>query len=295
MSALGYGEAALYAVIQGLTEFLPVSSSGHLRIAHLMGLGNLHDDQQFSYDILLHGASLLAMIIAFRHEILLALRPERRLWTALAIAIIPTGLAGLLASPLYRAAGRSWWIIGGFYLVTATLLAVSEQRSRRLFTTTDDTIANTGPASPEELAAITWRQATWVGGLQLLAPFAGVSRSGSTIAGGLWSGLRPAVAVAFSFLVGIPLIAAATAKDLVEGGLAALMRDVGSGPLLLGFVLCLVVSLGAIALLRLMVKTRRFWWFAVYCLILALVCFGAGIGSADMPEPAISAAEPPCP
>ena len=291
MSALGYGEAALYAVVQGLTEFLPVSSSGHLRIAHLVGLGALNDDQQFSYDILLHGASLLAMVIAFRREIRFALRPERRLWTALAIAVIPTGLAGLLASPVYRAAGRSWWIIGAFYLVTATLLTVSEQRSRRLLAATTET----GSATAEDCAAITWRQATWVGGLQLLAPFAGVSRSGSTIAGGLWSGLRPAVAVAFSFLVGIPLIAAAAAKDLVGGGLTTLLGDVGSGPLLLGFVLCLAVSLGAIALLRLMVQTRRFWWFAIYCLILALVCFGAGIGGAGMPEPTAPASEIPCP
>ncbi len=292
MSSLSYGEAALYAVIQGLTEFLPVSSSGHLRIAHLLGLGNLPDDTQFSYDILLHGASLLAMIIAFRREILLALRPERRLWTALAIAVIPTGLAGLLASPLYRAAGRSWWIIGAFYLVTATLLTVSEQRSRRLRAADQQT----GPATIEELTAISWQQATWVGGLQLLAPFAGVSRSGSTIAGGLWSGLRPAVAVAFSFLVGIPLIAAVTAKDIVDGGLAALHGAVGSGPLLVGFALCLAVSLGAIALLRLMVRTRRFWWFAVYCFILALVCFAAGIGDADMPDQqTASALEATCP
>ncbi|HOT11501.1 MAG TPA: undecaprenyl-diphosphate phosphatase, partial [Polyangiaceae bacterium] len=104
----------------------------------------------------------------------------------------------------------------------------------------------------------------------------GVSRSGSTIAGGLLGGLRPSLAVSYSFLVGLPLIAAAAAKDTLDGGFGRLLTEVGVLPISVAFVAALVSGLGSIAALKLVVGKRRLVWFGGYCALVAGVCFWMG-------------------
>ena len=269
---LGYGEATAYGLIQGLTEFLPVSSSGHLALAHLLGLGALPKELELAFDVLLHAATLLAIIVAFVPDIIRACTAGPRFWGVAAIAVIPTGLAGLFGKHLVEGAGEHFWIIGLLYCYTAALLWYSERRSRQL--AVEDVVH-----AHHHLGEVTPKQAVVVGGLQILALLPGVSRSGSTIAGGLLAGMPPAVAVSFGFLVGLPLMAAAAAKDAIdpEAGFGALNDVVGLGPLAVAFVVALGSGIAAIWLLKLMVRKRRLDWFAGYCVLIALSCFVAEI------------------
>lgn len=258
---LGSGEALVYGVLQGITEFLPVSSSGHLAIAHLLGLGALPAALQLPFDVLLHAATLIAIVGAFAPDIVRALRAGPRVWGLLLIAVLPAGVCGLFGGDLVLAAGDRWWVMGCCYLFTAGVLVIAERLSMARSDHTDD------------LAAVRPRQVLIVGLLQVPALLPGVSRSGSTIAGGLLAGLGPALAVSVSFLVGLPLIAAAAGKDAVDGGFAALLGAVGPAPLLIAFLAALLSGLGAIALLRLVVGRRRLRWFAGYCVLVAVACF----------------------
>jgi undecaprenyl-diphosphatase len=279
-SSLSFGEAVAYGLIQGITEFLPVSSSGHLAIAHLLGLGHLPKALELPFDVLLHAATLIAILVAFAPDVLRAIRLGPRLWAILAIAVIPAGLFGLFGMDLVVAVGDAWWAMGLCYLFTAGLLFYSERRSALQADHTDD------------LRAITPRQALIVGLLQVPALLPGVSRSGSTIAGGLLAGLGPTLAVSTSFLVGLPLIAAAAAKDAVGGGFGRLVEAVGLWPLVAAFLASLLSGLVAIALLKLVVRGRRLVWFAGYCLVVALVCFVMQFTISPQPPDAILG-EPP--
>ncbi|MFW5846449.1 MAG: undecaprenyl-diphosphate phosphatase [Planctomycetota bacterium] len=281
---LDWDEAALYGLIQGVTEFLPVSSSGHLALAHLWGLGHIPPHLALAFDVLLHAATLLAILLAFAPEVVQAVRCGPRFWGVLLIAIVPTGLVALLAEDLVDAAGDRLWVIGLCYLYTATLLLVAEWRSARL-------AVNDVRRPAEHLASIGWRQALWVGLFQIAALLPGVSRSGSTIAGGLLGRMPPSVAVGFGFLVGLPLMAAAAAKDALdpEAGFAALAESVGYGPLAVAFGVSLTSGVLPILLLKLVVRRRRLNWFAGYCALLGAVCLAiAWLGGGVDPSTGIA-------
>ncbi len=115
VAALGYDEALIYGLIQGLTEFLPVSSSGHLALAHLIGLGSLPAELELAFDVLLHAATLIAIVVAFMPDILKAVVAGPRFYALVAIAVVPTGIAGLLGRNWVEGAGGHFWIIGLFY------------------------------------------------------------------------------------------------------------------------------------------------------------------------------------
>jgi undecaprenyl-diphosphatase len=271
--ALTIWEAFVYGIIQGVTEFLPVSSSGHLALAHQFGLGSLSKDLELPFDVLLHASTLIAIAVAFRREILASLRWRPKFYTCVFISILPAGMAGALGKKYVEAVGDSWWLLGICYVFTAVLLTVSERVSaRRAQPTADDRPPH------EMLDEVTPKQALWVGLLQVLALLPGVSRSGSTIAGGLLGGLRPSLAVSYAFLVGLPLIGAAAAKDAIDGGFGRLAAEVGLLPLSVAFVAALVSGLGSIAALKLVVGKRRLVWFGGYCGLVALVCFWKALG-----------------
>ena len=161
---------------------------------------------------------------------------------------------------------RSYLGVGICYVYTAALLYFAQVvSSRRNLVESDET--------PEELLNhVTIKQAIYVGLFQVLALLPGVSRSGSTVAGGLLGGMGSALAVSYSFLVGLPLIAAAAAKDALDGGFFFLVTAIGWGPPV-AFVSSVVSGLLSIALLKLVVGQNRLHWFSAYCLALAIACF----------------------
>ena len=253
---MGILEAIVLGITQGITEFLPISSDGHLALVYAA----LGKDPSLTFEVFLHVATLLAMVVYFRADIwrlLTSLTPsgsdrpdDRRLVLLIVIGTAVSGVIALVLSPYVEPLAASLAWVGVFFLATAALLALGEFLSSRVLPT----------ASAAKLPP--WKAAT-VGVWQGLAVLPGLSRSGSTIAGSMIAGLDRESAARFSFLLGIPIITLAALKDVADlvGGRATLP---GVGPSIAGFVAAAAAGYLAIALLLEFVKRYSLYWFAAY-------------------------------
>jgi undecaprenyl-diphosphatase len=247
-------------IVQGLTEFLPVSSSGHLiLVPHVFGW----PDQGLAFDAVMHLGTLAALVAYFRSELLGMASGSlpRRLAVMLAIATIPGAVAGLLFEKVIESRLRSALIIaiatGGWAIV----MWIADRRAAP---------TPSGPGDPLERVA--WGQGIAVGCAQALALIPGTSRSGITITTGLLGGLDRATAARYSFLLGIPITAGAgTLKTL---HLARTGLPAGElGPLIAALVAAFVSGWFAVWFLVSYLKTRSLQPFVVYRLLLAAVIF----------------------
>ena len=246
----------LLAAVQGLTEFLPVSSSGHLVIfQHFMGVR----EGDVFFDIILHVGTLGSILVVYRSEVLRLLKFDRAAvgyLTSLAVGTLPAVVVGLLFrnqieqlfhSPLFAAAGL---------VLTAGILFSTR------FAGKGDPLAE-----PWEPRAPSLGRALMIGSAQVIAILPGISRSGSTIAAALWVGLPRAEAARFSFLLSIPAVSGALALQLMDGNskdTAELLRLVLAGITSFG------VGLVAIRWTALAVVQSHFWKFSFYCLALGV-------------------------
>ena len=270
-------QALLNGVIQGFTEFLPVSSSGHLVIFNAL-FGKGEDDLAFS--VFLHLATLLSVVIAFRkdvwalvREFFAALRdilrgkpnfktPERRFLLMVVIGTIPAVLAGALIKllDLDRILGNIF-VVGGMLLVTAVFMFLVDRLKEGHYTQAD---------AP-------YRVPLLVGCIQAVAVLPGLSRSGSTIFGGVLGGFKKEFAVRFAFILSIPAILGAAVLEgygaVKHGGL-----DVEPLNWLIGFAAAAVCGLLAIQFIRLLIKKNKFRYFGVYCLLASAFAFLVGAG-----------------
>lgn len=253
---MDYAQAVVLGVVQGLTEFLPVSSSGHLiLVPRVLGW----PDQGLAFDAAIHLGSLGALLAYFREELraLLSGALSRRLGLALVLATVPAGLAGLLFDELIEANLRSPLVVAS---TTAFWGLVMEAADRR---------AAAPPVGADPLEQVGIRRALLVGCAQALALIPGTSRSGITITAGLLSGLDRATAARFAFLLGIPITGAAgllKVLDLVRQGLSP--GEVGP---LAGAVLAAFVSgWAAVWFLVNYLRRRSLRPFVVYRVVLAV-------------------------
>jgi undecaprenyl-diphosphatase len=268
-------QAVILGIVQGLTEFLPVSSSGHLVLAAHLLRWEFPADQAFIFDTVVQLGTLLAVIFYFRRDIwditratVASLwnpggwsRVEVRLGLYLLVASVPAGLAALLLEDRVEAAFSSLRATGFFLLGTAALLALGERFGRRA----------------RGLAALTWLDALVIGAFQALALFPGLSRSGATITGGLARGLERPAAARFSFLMSVPIMLAAglyKAKDIL--GLPAAGAFIG--PLLAGTLAAALVGYLSIGWLLGYLARRSMKGFAVYLLAVGALALGLGGG-----------------
>ncbi len=255
-------QSIFLGLIQGATEFLPVSSSGHLLLAQrLFGIR----EPELAFDLLLHLGTLAAVLFFLRVEIasIVSSLSRRDSWTApsewgrrdiwLTIAAsIPTGIIGIAFHHTVET-GLTFWGVGARYLVLTTLLLLTNLRFRH-------------KADPDRMV---WWEAIAIGVIQGLAVFPGLSRSGSTIVLALALGIAPRRAAKFSFLISIPAI--------VGGALFTLKNGVshlpGVGSSVAGFLVALVVGYIALLLVERLVVKGRFHRFAPYTACLAALCF----------------------
>ncbi|GHV10878.1 undecaprenyl-diphosphatase 3 [Spirochaetia bacterium] len=262
-------EAILLGAIQGITEFLPVSSSGHLVLFQkILGIS----EPALFFDTMVHVGTLAAVFIILWKDILDILRkPVQPLTGYLILATLPAVIVALAGKNLIEAAFASGSFLGFAFLITAALLVGSEFLSRRTRAGSPDGGGLKGKND------IRWPDALVIGILQGVAVIPGVSRSGATLSGALSRRLNRDFAARFSFLLSIPAILGALVlqvKDLADpGGLAesATGGGIGTLPIIAGTLVAAVVGFFSVRLMLKIVRERSLLGFAVYTGILGLL------------------------
>ena len=255
-------EAALLGLLQGLGEFLPISSSGHLLLGRML-LG-LTIDESPAYkmlDILLHVGTLIPVIIVFWKDWWTILKNPFKSKTLLLlfIASMPTLVVKVIFDDFINGCDTGWFL-GVSFLLTAIFLMVSEYVSGKMKSKTD---------KPGFLHAIV------MGCMQGVALLPGISRSGSTLAGGLLSGLDRKSAAKFSFMMSAPAIAGALlleGKDAIENGW---ISDLAILPTIVGVIVSAVVGYLAIRFMLKLITKVSLNWFALYVAILGVIFLAA--------------------
>jgi undecaprenyl-diphosphatase len=246
-------EAILLGLTQGLTEFLPVSSSAHLAIVQKL-LGMSDTKANLCFDVFLHVASSLAVMTVMAKEIAsLFSRSRLRDVAFICLATVPAGLAGFFLRDVVELWFGSMALIGAALMVSGLWLMVGERRG-----TGEKTLGESGP-----LAALA------VGIGQALAIVPGLSRSGTTMSAGMVAGMERSEAVRFSFLLSLPVILGAA---LVEGrNLVHGFQGAAFAPVAIGMVSAFVASLVALKTVFYLCRKRRLFVFSVYCILAGTV------------------------
>ncbi len=238
------GQGLGLGALQGLTEFLPVSSSGHLVLARaLLGV----QEPAVEFVVLVHAGSLLAILAFFWRDILSLFTTRRRLIGWLLLGSVPAAVVYAVFHDAVEASFERPLVVGAALLVTGGVLLGAERLA----------------SDRRSLDEVGWLDALLIGVAQAVALLPGISRSGMTIGTGLARGLERRAAVTFAFLLGSVAIGGATllkARDF--GSLAA---GSGWGPVAAGFVAAAVVSFGSLALLTISVRRKCLAYFAIYC------------------------------
>jgi undecaprenyl-diphosphatase len=250
-------EAVILGVVQGVTEFLPVSSSGHLVLLQkIFGIS----EPVLLFDTMVHAGTLGAVFVVLWQDILAILRRIIQPMTAfLVLATIPAVIAALILKEHIEAAFSSGVSLGFAFLFTALALFTAEFLSRR------------GPARAEDRAVMTWVDALVIGLCQAVAIVPGVSRSGLTLSGGLSRRLDRDLTARFSFLLSIPAILGALVlqvKDLAVGTPAG---GIGPGPLVAGTLAAALVGFFSVRFMLKIIKERSLRSFAVYVAALGIL------------------------
>jgi undecaprenyl-diphosphatase len=249
MDAMSWWEALVLGVVQGATEFLPVSSSGHLVVFQTVLDITL---EGILFEVVVHVATLVSILLVYRARITEIVRGavsgSRDAWEYIGlvvVATVPAVIVGGLFKSRVEALFDDPWVPGVALLVTGALLWTSRGALKR--------------ATAERPVA---RVALLMGLAQAFALIPGISRSGSTVITGLWLGLEAKEAAAFSFLMAVPAIA---------GAMVLMLPDLGSGagpgvlPLVLGGIAAGVTGVLAIKTFVAMLERKSFFWFAPYC------------------------------
>lgn len=252
---MDYVYAAILGIVQGVAEFLPISSSGHLVIAEAL----IHEFSStplpvwlkgMTMNVALHFGTLLSITVVYFRD-LLELRKNFRLMAMIVVASIPVGVIGLLFKDQIEAAFDSTMSAGCCLLVTALFLLIA----RKL---------QSGTRDLDKMPVWT---AWLIGVFQAVAILPGISRAGSTVAAGLVCGLKRPDAARFSFFIAMPAIGGATLLELLKILRGKVAVDVAWQPMLLGGVISFVVGVLCLKWLIRLLVADRLHWFAIYCLI----------------------------
>ena len=270
--------AIFQGILQGLTEFLPVSSSGHLSLWQYFT--GVNSETSVSFSVMLHLGTLLAVIIAFWPTVRQLLReffllfadlfrgrlfrqsptPYRRMLYLLILSCVPLLLVLPLQDFLTSVSADNDILVEGIcFLITSALLFLADR----------------APRGRLDASSMKGKHALAIGAAQLVATLPGISRSGSTISVGQMCGLERSYAVSYSFILGLPAVLAAGILDLHDAAAGGV--DIEWGTALLGMAAALIFGLLAIRLVNYLVKSNKFRIFAVYTLILGSATVILGI------------------
>ncbi len=258
-------EAIILGIVQGLTEFLPVSSSGHIEIASVILGSQSVPEESLMFTVVVHFATALSTIVVFRKDILEILRglfqfkwnEEAAFSLKIIFSMIPAVIIGLyFEEQLEQMFGGKIVLVGSLLLVTAVLLFLADKAKN-----TDKPVS--------------YRDAILVGFAQAFAMLPGISRSGATISASVLLGIDKGKAARFSFLMVLPLIIGKIGKDLLDGSLTYESEQFGS--LAVAFIAAFLAGLFACTWMIKLVKQSKLTYFSVYCLIVGLLAIGFGL------------------
>ena len=240
-------EAVILSIVQGITEWFPVSSSGHLALIH-----NYLGFQQIEYDIFLHFASILAVIILFRKDIIKKLNIKDRdnfnYFVFLLVGIIPAGIVGFFFRDFIIFFFSNMFYLGIFFILSGIIIYLTK-------------------FSYESKEKLSFFDSLFIGLMQVLALFPGISRSGTTISAGLFRGLKKEEAIRFSFYMAIPLIIGANIISF--NGLN--YSEINYLILITSFIITLLVSILTIKILLKIADKNKFYLFGIYNIILGIL------------------------
>lgn len=247
-------DAIILGIIQGLTEFLPVSSSGHLEIAKfVLGENTLPQDSMLM-TVVLHGATALSTLVVFRKDILVLLKgifqfkwnEESQFALKIIISMVPAAFIGIFFNEeIGQLFNKNLMLVGSMLLITGFLLLLADRAKRTE-------------------KKVTFMSAIIIGISQAIAILPGISRSGATISTAVLLGIDREKAARFSFLMVVPLILGKMSKDALSG---ELVMSGSMMPLAIGFIAAFITGLFACTWMIALVKKSKLSWFAIYCFV----------------------------
>lgn len=252
-------EAIILGLIQGLTEFLPVSSSGHLELAKVFFGDGLVPEESLTFTVVLHFATALSTIVIFKKEIAEILKglfqfkwnEEMQFSLKIIASMVPAVVVGLLfEKQLESFFGGKILLVGVMLLVTAALLLFADKAK-----STDKDVS--------------FKNAIIIGVSQAIAMLPGISRSGATISTSVLLGIDRTKSARFSFLMVVPLIFGKVAKDLMGGGISFQSSEIV--PLTAGFIAAFVSGLLACKWMIALVKKSKLSYFSIYCVVVGIM------------------------
>ncbi len=266
---MGWLEALILGILQGLTEFLPVSSSGHIELGKALLNTNQQEDPLL-FTILVHGATALSTIVVFRKDIVTLIKglfefkwnDSAKYFVFIVVSMIPAAIVGVFFEDEINAFFDGNLLLVGCMLIFTAIL---------LFLTTK---------TPEKPGKVSAPKAFLIGIMQAIAILPGVSRSGSTISLSLLLGISRENAARFSFLMVLPLIFGAMLlkiKALFDTAEAGATVEISALPLIIGFIAAFASGVLACKWMIKLVKNSKLIYFALYCLIVGGIAIASGI------------------
>jgi undecaprenyl-diphosphatase len=258
-------DAIILGIVQGLTEFLPVSSSGHLELGKaILGDASIPEDSLL-FTVVLHFATALSTIVVFRADVLEILKglfsfkwnEETRFSLKIILSMFPAALVGLFFEErLEGLFGENVLLVGYMLMITALLLYLADR-------------------AKETEKKVTYLNAFIIGVSQAIAILPGISRSGATISTSVLLGIDKSKAARFSFLMVVPLILGKMAKDLFGGQIDFQSAQIAS--LGAGFIAAFIAGLFACTWMIQLVRQSKLQYFAIYCFLVGLIAIGFGL------------------
>ena len=257
-------EAVLLGVIQGLTEFLPVSSSGHLELMKFFFEGQLNSKESLEFTVVLHFATALSTIVVFRKEVVAILKglfqfkwnEETKFSLKILISMIPAVVLGLMFEHQLSSLFTGQTVLVGFMLIVTALLLLLADKAK-----------NTGVKT-------SYFNAIVIGVSQAIAVLPGISRSGATISTSVLLGIDKKRAAQFSFLMVVPLIIGKIGQDVSSGNIS--LDSCNLKFLFVGFIAAFITGLFACKWMIILVKKSQLWYFSAYCFLMGLLAIYFG-------------------
>ncbi len=245
-------QAVIIGIIEGFTEFLPISSTGHMIVASKF-LGVAETDLTKAYEVIIQFAAIMAVMLIYREKITFK---KIDLWMKLLFAFLPLAIVGFIFKDTIKAL-FSVEVVATMFIIGGMVFLIVEHFYKEQ------------PYHTKSVEKVTWKQAWWVGVAQIFSLIPGTSRAGATIIGGLLSGMDRKTSAEFSFLLAIPVMSAVSGYDLLKHYHE--FADADWGAFAIGFVVAFVVAYATIKLFLAFLQRFTFVPFGIYRIIFGIV------------------------